>query len=626
MPTAPFDAAGTGSAPVRGGRAQQNNLAGPSPAGLSRIRALNISMVVLLAVLGVAEGWTRDPLLASDAISYLDISRAISHFDWRMAFNPFWGFGYPLLLAMVRPLFPATPQGEWNMIHVLNLAIFLATWAAFLFLLRSLPVGSGGGSPQEANRNRVFLKLAAFAIFLALALCMNGVSSVEPDLLVACIFLFSLGLMLRLVNAPTSGRAAILGLVLGLILGLGYWVKNIGWPLALIVLVTGLVALYRKRRGIRPILLAFGVFVLVSAPYVAGISHAYGQFTLGLSGPLNYSFDVDLLPHWTNWQGGPLPIYGTPVHPTRQVMSDPNLFVFGEPFHSTYPPFSHIAYWYKGFHQFFNPKLQAIAILRAGYQFVKILFGQPMLYAAVGALLLLWVGLKDREEKREWLRRLRGLWPMYTPAIVAVAIYLLVHVEPRYVVGFFLVLYIVPFLAFARGGKLPSSKSQAWALAVLAVGVVLNLAIVDRAAFENVARGDYYTDNPEWVLAGYLRQQGFKPGEKVAAVGGPNAYCEWAYLDRLRIVAEMGGNPYDQRHPEKTSLQATTSQIREFWDDPALRQQVLEHFRQAGAAAVIAPAKPVGLKVAGWTQAPLGKVWVYQYQNGTGQASSRRSP
>lgn len=620
MSTVPSSSAGTDPTPTVPSPARPGGASRQLSAGSFRSRALDIGMVIVLVVLGVAEGWTRYPLLASDAISYLDISRAIPSLDWKLIFNPFWGLGYPVLLAIARPLFPATPRGEWNMIHVVNLVILLVAWAAFLFLLRSLPLADLQAPPQEVHRRQVFLKAVAFAVFLALALCMNGVSSIEPDLLVACVFLFAMGLMIWLVRAPGLWRAAALGCVLGL----GYWVKNVGLPLALIVLATALAALcWNRRSAIKPILIAFLIFLLVAAPYVVGLSRSYGSFTLGLSGSLNYAFHVNRLPHWTNWQGGPLPVYGTPVHPTSQVMSNPDVFVFGEPFPATYPPFSHIAYWYKGFRTFFNPKLQTIAILRSGYAFLKILFGQPILYASLAALLLLAMGLRNAEDRKNWLRRLLRLWPVYVPAIVAIAMYLLVHVQSRYISSFFAILYIVPFAALA-GGRLPARKVLTGALAVLVAGVILNLAVIDRASFENVAHRKYYTNNSGWLLAKYLRAAGMKPGEKVAAVGGPNAFCEWAYLDHLRIVAEMGGDPYDQWHPEKTSPQAVAAEMREFWRNPGVQGKVLEQFRRAGAVAVIAPAKPAGLSLAGWVPAPGAHVWVYQFSNVRLDASGAR--
>ena len=70
-------------------------------------------LTCFVLVLGAVEGWFWRTDFATDAISYLDISRAIPARDWKMIFNPLWSVGYPLLMAIGRPLFPATPNGEW---------------------------------------------------------------------------------------------------------------------------------------------------------------------------------------------------------------------------------------------------------------------------------------------------------------------------------------------------------------------------------------------------------------------------------------------------------------------------------------------------------------------------------
>src|SRR5580658_3122539 len=56
-----------------------------------------IAVSVLVLILGALEGWYRRTDFSTDAISYLDISRAIPLKDWKMIFNPLWSVGYPLL-------------------------------------------------------------------------------------------------------------------------------------------------------------------------------------------------------------------------------------------------------------------------------------------------------------------------------------------------------------------------------------------------------------------------------------------------------------------------------------------------------------------------------------------------
>ncbi len=512
--------------------------------GSNATASWKVATLLLLLILGFIEGWFTRTDFATDAISYLDISRAIPAGNWKLVFNPLWSVGYPLLLSITRPFFPKTPGGEWLAIHVLNVLIFLATWIAFNYLLES-PLLEDAAEPREENRAKLgFLRFAALFIFIAIQLCIDSVSRVGPDLLVTMLFFLAVATMLRLLHKPALGRA----LALGCILGLGYWVKGIFLALSVVVLAVTTVALLAKKRSLRPVLLSLAVFAVVTLPYAAALSWSFGQFTLGESGTLNYAFHVNLLPRWTNWQGGPTAAYGVPIHPTHELMKHPSLFVFGEPYHSTYPPFGNIVYWYQGYRHFFSPRLQAVGILRDLYYLVQILFEQPIFYAVLLASALLWMGIED---KRAWLTKTLRAWPLFAPALLGIALYVQVHLEGRYLGSFLAILCLLPFATLCLQDKMPSRKVQLRALAILAAGAVLNLVVVDRPMFQHMLHHYVYNDDPEWKLGMDLRQMGLKPGDAVAAVGGPNASSTWAYIDGLRIVAELGGQPY--RSPQSGS-------------------------------------------------------------------------
>ncbi len=568
-----------------------------------------IAALLLLLILGILEGWFTRTDFATDAISYLDISRAIPAGDWKLVFNPLWSAGYPFLISIIRPAFPKTPGGEWLGIHVLNLLIFIATWLAFNFLLES-PLPRDSAEPahdiQAIQARRRFLRFAALFIFIAVQLCIDSVSRVGPDLLVTMLFFLAIGIMLRLLDNPALGRS----IALGCVLGIGYWVKGIFLALSLVVLAVTAIALLWKKRNLMPAVMALAAFVLIALPNVIGLSWSFGQFTLGQSGTLNYAFHVNLLPHWTNWQGGPTAAYGMPIHPTHEFMKHPSLFVFGEPYHNTYPPFGNISYWYQGYRQFFSLKHQTVGILRNLYYLAQILFEQPIFYAVALATALLWIAVED---KRAWLIRICRTWPLFVPALLGIALYVQVHVEGRYLGSFLAILCLLPFATLCSLDKLPPRKIQVRALAILALGAALNLAIVDRPLFQHIRHNYTYKDDPEWKLGMDLRQMGLKPGDAVAAVGGPNAGSTWAYIDGLRIVAELGGQPFNPLDPspgEAENNQAASI----FWRDSAAQQEkILSLFRDAGAVAVTAPGKPKGVNAPGWQRAKDTDVWVYRF-------------
>ena len=103
------------------------------------LRSLLLLVSALVLTLGAIEdiygNTDSGDVYGSDAVQYLDIARAINRHDWHSALNPLWSQGYPALLAMARPLFPAGPSGDWDDTRVINFAIFTANYLAFLWLL-----------------------------------------------------------------------------------------------------------------------------------------------------------------------------------------------------------------------------------------------------------------------------------------------------------------------------------------------------------------------------------------------------------------------------------------------------------------------------------------------------------
>lgn len=581
----------------------------PVPSARRRSVWLQLALTCVILTLGALEGWYGRTDFSTDAISYLDISRAIPAGDWKMVFNPLWSVGYPALLAAARPLFAATPDGEWLSIRVVSFGLFVVAWLSFLYLLRSARYYLEDFDSEVADSRYRLLFLAGSCIFIGIEICIDTVSRVGPDILVSIFFFLGTGTLLRLLRSRDKVSALKLAAVLGSILGAGYWCKGIFLPLACVLLLVSAGGLLWKKRSPVPALLSLAIFAVVIAPYVAGLSWSYGHFTLGESGKLNYAFHVNYLPRWTNWQGGPAG-YGMPIHPTHQLMKDPNLYVFGEPYHNTYPPFGNVVYWYEGYRQFWSPKFQAIGIARNLWYLLQILITQPIFYAlAVSVVLLLTTG----SIRRAWLKGLRKLWTFYLPALLGVALYVQVHLEARYLGSFLAILCLVPFVAvIGLSNRLPRNLQTALMVA-MAAGAVLNVAVVDRQVFANIWNGYTYRKNPQWILAVELKKLGVAPGSKVAVVGGPNASCTWAYLDHLRIVAEMGGEPYNQLMGPEVGA---GKEVEIFWHaTPEERATILDHFRQADAVAVIASQKPADVELQkGWHHLDGTETWVYRFE------------
>jgi hypothetical protein len=350
---------------------------------------------------------------------------------------------------------------------------------------------------------------------------------------------------------------------------------------------------------------------------VLAVSWSYGQFTLGTSGELNYAFHVNHLPHWTNWRGKS-PQFGSPLHPTLQLLGDLPVFSFPEPFASTYPPFNNLSYWYRGFHHSFSIKNQLAAVGRTSYFMARIVRHHPILWAFL--VILLGIGLK-----REWrmlaLRLMRVYWPPVLLSGSATTIYLLVHVEDRYLGGILLVLSLLP-LTVLLDPTLSSRRSfLAFVVALYLMGGLLELdhncgAMVQAA----LHRRDFHRD-PQWKLAAALASDGFRPGDTVALVGSgePNFRCAWAYLAQIRLVAEYGSLPWDIAPWDRTPFDRSHAEEADndsgiaFWNlPPEKRERVIRAFQGTGARAVISLAPP-GFAAVGWTPIADTGAWIYSF-------------
>jgi hypothetical protein len=206
------------------------------------------------------------------------------------------------------------------------------------------------------------------------------------------------------------------------------------------------------------------------------------------------------------------------------------------------------------------------------------------------------------------------LWPFYLPALLGIALYAQVHLEDRYLGSFLAILCLLPFVSVAMLRKMPSRGTRALVVTVMAAGAILNYALVDREVFSHIRQHYTYVQNPEWRLGVALEHLGLKPGDEMAAVGGPNASCTWAYIAHLRIVAELGGDPFDQHHPVPPDAEDA---VQQFWHMPPAEQgRVLALFHQAGAVAAIASDKPADIKPPdGWQHIENTGTWIYRFQN-----------
>ncbi|WP_353069359.1 hypothetical protein RBB75_01990 [Tunturibacter empetritectus] len=556
-----------------------------------RQRSLYLLLGAAVMIAGALEGRYGKPELFGDDISYLDVANRIQAGDWKMALNSLWNIGYPLLLSVVRQLFPSTPRGEMTAVFWLNLSIYFFSWVGFLWLLQGMARAGRG----ERDSLSPFLSICAACIFVSVQTGVGRVSTIGPDLLVACLFFFASALLLKLFSNPARSTAAWLGLVLGM----GFLCKAIFLTLSCIFFAV--VIVFRGRRSvISPLLRVGGVFLLFVVVYSAGMSWSLGRPTLGETGALNYAFHVNHLSHWMGWQGG-LGELGTPIHPVKLLYNHPPVFGFGEPFPVTYPPQFNLVYWYEGYHPFFSLKNMVRAVY--GNLLASKYLLQDILPVAVAVVLCGCLAFWPRESEDDDARGAISPWILYLPSLLGYLMLLLIHVEGRYVTGFLCVLGMAPFLRFDRWRGSGGVGLRTAALALLATATVFNSSERLHGAVRLAVQRTNMESGGQWEIAKYLRGLGLKAGDRVASVSpGNDIRCTWAYAARLHIVAAIGNDAYDPQNQ--------VQDVHLFFDNPSIQAEVLEVFRRQGAVAVVATEIPFDVSSPGWQRVPGSRAWV----------------
>jgi len=567
----------------------------PRQSALQKTANLRLALAALVLLASALEGWYGQPELFGDDISYLDVVNMIRLGDWKTALNPLWSIGYPLLLSVVRLVFPDNIAGEMHAVFCLNLAISFAGYIAFLWLIREIFRFHRDSDDRNPSKLSPLTLVAGTFAYLAAAIGCARVSSIGPDLLVAALFFVASGISLRLLKRPAAGT----GIALGVVLGLGYVAKAFFLPLAAIFFAILLYTCIRERRFV-PLASAVVCWLLFIIPYAVGLSWALGRPTVGESAALNYAFHVNGLPHWMGWQGGP-PELGAPIHPVRLLSTDPPVFAFGEPFHVTYPPQYEMPYWYDGYRHFtkLGNALRAIpANLR--YTAGAVAHNAGLLLAVLVCAVL---ALRAKRGPGR-LHRILFAWPWILPSLFGILLYQQVHLEHRYIAGFVAILAVAPILGIELGDRL-LPRTAMLMLALIAVGGAVDLLIQLRQPIVLALHRAPVQTEGQWRIAHFLTASGLRPGDKVASVSDVNVLrCAWAYGARVRIVAAIGNDAYDGYPPDQLR------DLHRFFDDPAVQARDLALFRQQGAVAVVAPDLPFTTTDPGWQPVPGTNSWV----------------
>ena len=178
-----------------------------------------------------------------------------------------------------------------------------------------------------------------------------------------------------------------------------------------------------------------------------------------------------------------------------------------------------------------------------------------------------------------WRSLLRN-WPLLVFCLAPMILYMMVHVELRYIGAYVAILWIAIFSSI----RLTKSHTQQRVADFLAFAVIITilLSVVD-GTLRAVRAGGPYSARDQIAVADGLDIMGVHAGDYVAVLGDGN-WAYWARLGKLKIVSTI-----------------TSTDTPKFWAEPfEKKEQVYSLLATTGAKAVISAQVPASDAIHGW--------------------------
>lgn len=172
---------------------------------------------VLSLAFACALAWLARYSLDPDGVAYIDIARAWIRADWHNALNTYWSPFYSWVVTVGLSIFRPDFRHETYLPHVIVLAGFLcAAWAGS-WAVRQWEAAHG----PPAHRSLV--TCGFFGVLAWAGLGMTGMDFTSADIFVIAVWFLVAGYLVRIRESGNPLRDA---LILGIVLGAGFLVKN----------------------------------------------------------------------------------------------------------------------------------------------------------------------------------------------------------------------------------------------------------------------------------------------------------------------------------------------------------------------------------------------------------------
>ena len=567
-----------------------------------------------------------------DSIAYFDLSDAVRLHRWHACLNASWFPLYPAALTAARALTGFRPVYEAASARLLNGLLALAFLACSTYLAYSLRRLAAAHDP--ATRLLPLRTLTILTVAVAFFFWSVDMEGVKPDTLLACFLLLATALLVRgLTPLPIADRslsrpeiadplaspvAVDQGyeapwsdfLLAGLCAGLAYWTKAFAFPFACLLYLFLAVSQLRRPRLLVRITASAALFLAIAAPYIAGISRDKHRVTIGDAGRLNSAWYVNGAERFNPVTDPTVDDRGSAkgnyLHPAQLLSITPEI-VFYSP---TAPVFGHFPPWddFSYFSDGLASRFSLAQTLRACIHNLKFL--AALVPMRLEALLLLAApvafGYRLPSLQRPSVEHAplpTSPYPVLAAVIVsammAVALYIGVHLEGRYVVFAAIILGT----ALAANLQLPSPTS-AWPpaaeRALLLLGWLLIITTAQTAIheFKNAGTNDqplHARFDRAAADAGEALAARLPPAAQVACLGLEACYGNalWSRYADARISAVI-----TLPHQMESASPAAVSAALE------AHPEALATLRAHEIRAIVANFRPTSPCSSVWTQLP----------------------
>ena len=539
--------------------------------------------------------WITRHIMNSDGLSYVDIARNYAEGNFKDAFNTFWSPFYSWIIAIVFILFKPSTYMEFTYIHIINYTAFVLSLIGFNYFLKELIQYRERIIKENENTtiiSHTLLILLSYSLFIWTSLKFVTLWIVSPDMILAVFLYFCFGLLISINRRPQKSKF----ILLGILLGIAYFVKPIILWLSIPFIVGALYASNDKKKFLTSAIFSFVLFIGIISPYVYLMSQEKNRLTFADSGKLMLLWEIN---HVTNtymvhWQGGD-GTYGKPIHPSRKLYSHPRIFEFGTPISGTYPAWYDPTYWYEGA----KPKLTPDELVKP---FIIHAFDYFAIYIVLQGILLISAIFLILKSTGDFYSNFKKQMFYLSPAIAALILITIMLPELRYMCVYLVVLWTAVFSCLVLP-KYDENIRLSKSLPIMVSGLLIFITLFakfypsDFCYSENIKKillGKPLLRHNTWIVYKELQNMGLKEGDKVATIGH-GFFATWAHFGKNKIIAEI---------PNKDE--------RFFWHSTEeKRQNIYAIFKFIGVKAIVAETVPKYADLAGWKKIDDTSYYVY---------------